>query len=306
MKLNIILLNWNALDDTRHCLDTINTWRNIQTTTYVVDNASTDGSADIIARTYPDTVLIRNERNLGFAGGNNRALAIALQKGNVPILLLNNDAYIAETDVIRLLGILRAAPDIGAVGPLLFDAAEPERLLSAGGRSPLHHQTHILTLSPGPPLRTVDYIPGTVIIIKADVFRQVGLLDEDYFFATEVADLCLSAKRAGYLTVIDTEARAYHMLARSSNLRHTLHTYYIIRNRFLYIRKFHPRTKIPLNGVWGAYSLALALKEHLSGHPATARAMWLGFSDGIRGWFGGQNARVLAYCEGAGSDAPTG
>ncbi len=295
MQCNIILLNWNALDDTRRCLDYIKTWRSVQSTLYVVDNASTDGSADILARDYPDIVLIRNKENWGFAGGNNRAIALALQQGDVPILLLNNDAQVTEDTLIRLLGILRADPEIGVVGPLLFDAEDHARLLSAGGRSPLHHQTHLLSLAPGPPLRAVDYIPGTVVLIKAEVFHAVGLLDEDYFFATEVADLCLSAKRAGYLSVIDTETRAYHALSRSSKVRRTLHTYYIIRNRFLYIRKFHPKAQRFLNSIWGGYSLVLSIKERLAGHPATAKAMVLGLKDGLQGQFGGQNERVRAY-----------
>jgi hypothetical protein len=96
--------------------------------------------------------------------------------------------------------------------------------------------------------------------------------------------------------VVDSRARAFHNLERSSALRSTLYTYYSIRNRFLYIRKFYRLGGWPLSGAWALYSLLLALKLRLQGSPASARAVSLGLADGLRGRWGGQNARVLATC----------
>jgi GT2 family glycosyltransferase len=111
----------------------------------------------------------------------------------------------------------------------------------------------------------------------------------------EVADLCMRARRQGYISVVDTRAHAYHALGRSSRLRETLHTYYIIRNRFLFISKFYSGPlKLLLRGFWTLYSLALGTKLVLSGKPATAQAVRLGLLDGLCGRFGGQNERVLA------------
>jgi hypothetical protein len=73
-----------------------------------------------------------------------------------------------------------------------------------------------------------------------------------------------------------------------------LHSYYIIRNRFLFIRKFHPRSRFLFYGFWTLYSLALAVKVRLNGKAAMARAVCLGLLDGLRGRFGAQNERVLA------------
>ena len=137
-------------------------------------------------------------------------------------------------------------------------------------------------------------MPGTVVVVRSEVFRTVGLLDEAYFFASEVADLCMQAGQQGYFSAIETRARAYHDLGRSSELRDTLHTYYIIRNRFLLIRKFHARQRLLYYAFWTAYSLALSLKVQLSGGPATARAIRLGLLDGLGGRFGGQNERALS------------
>jgi GT2 family glycosyltransferase len=123
-------------------------------------------------------------------------------------------------------------------------------------------------------------------------------LDEDFFFGSEIADLCLQAREHGYLSAVDTRARAFHALGRSSDFRDTLYTYYIIRNRFLLIRKFHSRWKALFYGFWTLYSLALSLKVRLGGKQHTARAIDLGLIDGLRGRFGGQNERVLSTCVG--------
>ncbi|RME41948.1 MAG: glycosyltransferase family 2 protein [Caldilineae bacterium] len=294
MDIFIILLNWNAAEDTIACVKQFDDWRQVRPTIWVVDNASADGSVEAIRRACPHVHLIRNEANLGFAGGTNRGIEAALQAGEAPLLLLNNDATLAEADALRLLETLQADETIGVAGPLLFDANPDGRLLAAGGRNPvLHHHSHIRQWTPGPPVRPVEYVPGTVMLVRPEVFRQVGLLDEAYFFAAEVADLCRRAWEHGFRCVVDARARAHHRVSRSAAFRSTLYPYYIIRNRFLYIRKFYrllPR--LALTAVWGTYSLALSAKLRLAGQPATARAVWLGLVDGLQGRFGGQNERV--------------
>jgi GT2 family glycosyltransferase len=213
--------------------------------------------------------------------------------------LLNNDAFIDEEDVVRLLDTLEANAEIGFVGPLLFDADNKDRLLSAGGRDPArHHESHILELTPDGPVHIVECVPGTVVVARPEVFHTVGMFDEAYFFASEVADLCMRASQQGYVSAIDTRARAFHNLGRSSDLRSTLHTYYIIRNRFLLIRKFHRSRKLVFYGFWTLYSVTLSLKVQLNGKATTARAVRLGLLDGLRGRFGGQNERVLDISSG--------
>jgi GT2 family glycosyltransferase len=294
MELAVIVLNWNAAADTVRCVRAITSWQSLKPAIWVVDNGSNDSSAETISIECPNARLIRNSTNLGFAGGNNRGITRVLAFGEFPILLLNNDAQIEESDVIRLLDTLQSDERVGFVGPLLYDAAKPDVLLSAGAKDPaLHHQSHILTLTPGEPVRLVECVPGTVILARAAVFRAVGLLDEAFFFASEVADLCMRARTHGYLSVIDTRARAYHSLGRSSLQRETLHTYYIIRNRFLLVRKFHRHWLGPLSVFWSVYSIALWLRVRLAGRRAAARAIWLGLVDGLRGRYGGQNEHVL-------------
>jgi GT2 family glycosyltransferase len=297
MELAVIILNWNAAADTVRCVRQVAAWQRLQPTIWVVDNGSTDDSVQVISRECPAVHLICSATNEGFAGGNNLGIIESLTAGNAPILLLNNDAFVGEEDVIQLLDTLHSDKRIGFIGPLLFDAEAQDRLLAAGGRNPVcHHHSHILTLANKNPVQAVEYVPGTVLLGRSELFRTVGLLDEDYFFTMEVADLCLRASKHGFISVIDSRARAFHYLDRSSGLRETLHTYYIIRNRFLFIRKFYRGLRFPLYAVWTLYSLALSVKVQLAGKPAMARAVRLGLWDGLQQRFGGQNERALSAC----------
>ncbi len=118
MEIAVILLNWNAAEDTIRCIRDMMGWQQIQPTIWVVDNASSDDSVARIAGEYPAVRLIRNLTNVGYAGGNNQALREILTHGQVPILLMNNDAQIAEVDLVHLMRTLQNNSDIGLLGPL--------------------------------------------------------------------------------------------------------------------------------------------------------------------------------------------
>ena len=301
-RLAVLVLNWRSGPDTVACVRAVEGWRRLRPTVWVVDNASGDGSAELVRAACPGARLIAAEVNRGFAGGNNLALVPALEDGADFVLLLNNDAAVEEATVVRLLASLEADSTLGLVGPLLLDEHEGAGRLSAGGRDIARHVvSHVPgeaaqaeSRADGLVLRAVEYVPGTVVLIRADTLRAVGLLDEAYFFGGELADLCTRARDLGYGSAVDLEARATHSLDRSSLLRDRLHAYYILRNRFLYIRKFRPRNHRLLYAGWIAYGAGLVVANLLRGRPLTARALGLGLVDGVRGRFGGQNDRVLA------------
>lgn len=292
----VVVLNWNAAADTLACVARVRTWRSVQPQVIVVDNASApDDLAALCAGLDAGVPVIVNDANLGFAGGTNRGLAAALAAGDAPVLLLNNDAVVEDRAVARLIATLDERPEIGIVGPVLYDDQDPPRLHSAGHRDPVRHiHSSIMQLPTGDPVGRVAYVSGSVALVRAAVLRRVGLLDEGYFFSTEVADFCRRAAQAGYITAVDLRATAVHNLARSSPRRSTLYTYYIVRNRLRYVSKFSGR------GLWWAawslYTLALAVKLRLQGQAGPATAVWLALTDALGGRWGGQNDRVLAAC----------
>lgn len=297
MNINIIILNWNAPEDTIQCLSQFATWDKFTPHLWVVDNASEDDSVSQIQERFPAVNLIQNEVNSGFSGGTNRGIVAAMEANSGPILLLNNDATVSEKTIASLAMILDDSPEIGIVGPLLYDDSGddtgPKRLIAAGSRNPVMHIHNLAATIPKTQPAIVDYISGSVALVRRAVFEKVGLLDEQYFFTGEVADLCRRARELGFQTAVDTQSEATHELDRSRAFRSTLYTYYIVRNRFLYIRKFYSGLKIPLILFWSIYGFLLSLKLRLTGNRPSAKAVWLGTYDGIRGRFGGQNERVL-------------
>ncbi|HIP72678.1 MAG TPA: glycosyltransferase family 2 protein, partial [Anaerolineae bacterium] len=245
--LSVVILNWNAAEDTIRCVREAAGWEEVRPSIWIVDNASADDSADRIARACPAAHLIRSGQNLGFAGGTNLGIQAALATSDAPVLLLNNDAEISGADVARLAQTLAENPQIGFVAPLLYD--ESGALIAAGGKNPVKHmQTRVREL-PEAAAGEVEVVSGTAVLIRSEVFQQAGLLDERFFFSTEVADLCLRGKKAGFTCAVDGRARARHTISRSSHLRDTLYVYYIVRNRFLILRN-HYRYNVPLFLFW--------------------------------------------------------
>lgn len=300
MNVNVIILNWNAPEDTIQCLAQFSTWANVTPILWVVDNASEDDSVARIQNRFPTVNLIQNEENLGFSGGTNRGIVAAMETNDAPILLLNNDATVSEKTIASLAKLFVDSPEIGIVGPLLYDEdaqngedAGTKRLIAAGSRNPVMHIHNLAATIPETQPAIVDYISGSVALIRRDVLEKIGLLDARYFFTGEVADLCRRSREQGFQTAVDAKSEATHELDRSRALRSTLYTYYIVRNRFLYIRKFYSGLKLPLLLFWSIYGFLLSIKLRLTGNGPSSIAVWLGTYDGIRGEFGGQNNRVL-------------
>ena len=295
MNLSVVILNWNAAEDTNACIRSVKAW-SIETSLrqpniWVVDNASQEPGLEEMKQGHPEVRFLSSHVNRGFAGGNNLGIVAAMEFGSDAIVLVNNDATVKGPSISSMLKTLASDPLIGVTGPTLWHG---ERLVSVGGRDIARHSaTHLRPKRPPDHLLDVDYVSGTVALVSRAVFEKVGLLDEDYFFSGEMADLCLRARQQGFRCVIDPQARAQHDLGRSSNIRETLHGYYIFRNRFLYIRKHYPRQKTWLYALWTARGTYSVMKAIARGNLRRAKIVALGVVDGLTARFGGQNERVL-------------
>ena len=295
MKLGVVIVNWNAIEDTERSIVSVQGWSaerlGGRPTLWVIDNGSQQPGIEELIGRYPGVHFLRNPINQGYAAANNRGIVSAMESGTDAILLLNNDAVLDEASVASMLATLSSPSRIGVVGPTLWDGNE---LLAAGGRDIARYSmTHWIPSHPPTELLDVDYVPGTAALLSRRVFETVGLLDEDYFFSGEMADLCCRARQQGFRCVTDPGARASHDRSRSAQIRETLHVYYIYRNRFLYARKHHPRNKAWHYAVWTLRGAAAAMGAVAKGNVRQARTIGLSVLDGLRGRFGGQNDRVL-------------
>lgn len=294
MDVHVVIVSWNARRDTLSCLQRLSGWTDPAPRIWVVDNGSrSDESLDGLTGA---ATLVHSETNLGFAGGTNLALRRILDESTEPILLLNNDLRLEEEDAARLLETLHAEPRCGIVGPVIVTASEPHSIVSAGCRKLLLRRDPAVRVAPATPTEEVDYVSGAAVVLRSEVLRRVGLLDESYFFALEVADLCRRAREAGFVCRVDARARAEHDLDRSSELRSTLYVYYAVRNRLLYARRALPRLWPAPVLLWAAYGLQQGIRLWLRRRRATAMATLLGLRDGLLGRFGDRNEAVMAAC----------
>jgi len=199
MKLGVIVLNWNGKEVTPRCLDSLLASDCPADRIVVVDNASTDGSADLVRGRYPQVVLIENDSNLGFAEGNNVGIRYLLEQGFELVMLLNNDAVV---DAQCLCEMKRAAErePAAAYGATIYEMSGPERLWYAGGtisRYTLDARHHTETAELKGTLRTTELITGCCMLFRAEALKKIGLLDEDFFAYYEDVDWCLRAQGAG-------------------------------------------------------------------------------------------------------------
>jgi len=294
-SLAVIILNWNNAPDTIATVQAIRAWKELSPAVWVVDNGSQDDSVESIRQACPGVRLLLSDYNRGFAAGNNLAIRHALAEGHTAcFLLLNNDAVIDEQGAHRLLDTL-SRTRAGIVGPILRDPPPALCLQAAGGLSPVWrvdtHMHHVPNDSVPYP---VDYVPGTAILIATEVFERVGLLDEEYFISGEIADFCLRARRRGYRPLVDPTVTVYHDTGRSSELRVAFYTYYFLRNRFLFVRKFYPRWRLPLTLYWGLFALVSIAGSRLRGQRRRAFALSLALRHGLTGQLGDRSQEIFA------------
>ena len=195
----VIVLTGNGKSLTLDCLESLAavTWGNLET--LVVDNNSTDGTAEAIKSSFGDRVsVLINPENLGFSGGNNVGIRHALQRGADWVLLLNNDTVVDSGLVGHLIEAASQSTDIGIVGPKIYYSEPRARFWSAGGE---------VLLSRG---------IARHLGIRHDVFEAFGFLDPAYTAYFEDTDFCMRARKNGYRVGYAPAALVWHRISSST------------------------------------------------------------------------------------------
>ncbi|MDP8235544.1 MAG: glycosyltransferase family 2 protein [Candidatus Erginobacter occultus] len=285
----VVLINWNHAGDTIRCVDRLLQWKRLNPYVLVVDNASGPVDRELLINTLTGKAeLLLNASNRGFAGASNRGIERALEFDIDYVALGNYDATFTEEAMICLLETLVRNPRIGAVGPLL---REGEKIYAGGRDIARFLETRRPLARSGSPqqLTVVDYVPGTLILIRSSVFGQCGFLDEDYFFSGEVADYCARIRAEGLKCAITRDATVDHALEKSTH-RNDLYAYYSFRNRFLYVRKNYAGLKsVGLRFYWSLLTALAIARAVLSANRPQARALALAWREGLAGRWGNRN-----------------
>ncbi len=239
MRASVVIPVWNGRPHLPDCLDALLAQDYPDFEIIAVDNASSDGSADLIAEGYPRVQVIRNERNLGFAGGCNAGLRMA--KGSA-LILLNQDVVVQPGWLSALIGALEEAR-VGITGAKLL---EPDgcTLSHAGAyvEWPLGLGVHIgvgeADRGQYDVARDVEYVTGASLAVRSAVMADIGLLDEDFYPAFyEDVDYCWRAREAGWRVKYEPRAAALHDEASSTRHHWLSRHYYHYRNRLIFILK---------------------------------------------------------------------
>ena len=288
-SLAIILLSYGRASDTIECV------RSLERSTYtdrdilVIDNASPDGSADRIAAACPHITIIRNDRNLGFAGGNNVGVRAALERGARLILLLNNDTVADPKMLGRLVDAADARPRTGAVGAKIFYADPPTMLWYAGGSlrvasaATSHHGIGKPDAAAFDRPVVCSFVTGCAMLVPASVWREVGLFDVDYFAYLEDADFCYRISRAGYQLWYEPSAVLFHRVSSTTARDSPGYLYLNVRNKILFLRK-HCMPWTWLAGIHGSayYVLRQLVRALLVKRDSRSlRAVAYGIADGL-------------------------
>lgn len=247
-KVAIIILNWNGYRDTLECLGSLSESAYENREIVVVDNGSTDGSAERIPDAYPVVTMLRNRENLGFAEGNNVGLMHAMKRDADFMLLLNNDAVVSKTMLNQLIQVAEEDPRIGILGPQIYFRDNPDTIESAGARvnlltGRLYHVNHGRKgVSPYTgKTRDVDMISGCAMLVRKEVIDRIGYLDPLFFCYMEDADYCVRARNAGYRVVNVPLARVRHKGGGSlRGYASPIRIYYGARNHLFLVEKNLP------------------------------------------------------------------
>jgi len=252
-KVSIITLNWNRLEDTTECLESL---KKITYTNYeviVVDNGSEGNDAQVLEERFGDYIhLIKNDRNYGTTGGMNIAMRYALDNSNPDyLLLLDNDAVVDKNFLDELVQVITRDSKVGAVTAVIYSYNKPEQIQqSLSGRINFWIGDFIgmdwfsgffvvPTIKDNLP-REVKQAGFWCILFKRECIENVGLLDRTYFIAWETADYCERLGRAGYKIVYAPKAKIWHKWRTSTKIDGWAQ-YYHPRNRFKFMRQYATR-----------------------------------------------------------------
>lgn len=243
VKTSIITVNYNQPAVTLDFLKSVQAYTNPnEVEVILVDNGCTEDHSQIFKSTYPGLKYLKSQKNLGFAGGNN--LAIKVAKGEF-LLFLNNDTEITANLIDTLITELEGNFEIGLISPLICYFDDPE-IIQYAGFTPMNYLTcrnegiGFMSRNRGQynsESRETGYCHGAAMMCRRSDLVRVGLMDELFFLYYEELDWCEKFKKAGKKIWFTGKTTIYHKESMSVGKESQIKTYFMTRNRMLFIRR---------------------------------------------------------------------
>lgn len=217
---------------------------------YVLDSNSSDNSISLTKKLYPEATIIESKQNVGFAKGNNILASSAYADGAQYLFVLNSDMELHQRCIDELVKLAESDKNIGVVAPIMFYGNKDKRGKKIQSYADItNFKTHktILLYSQKyfrsekfPEVLEVNVVTGGITFIKSKIYKKVGLWEEKYFMYGDEIDLAYRVHLAGYKMSVTSKAKVWHHhdWSKKNKKRHYLMYYYMLRNRYLYFRKF--------------------------------------------------------------------
>lgn len=281
-----VVLNWCGYEVSRACVESLLSCAYEPLEVLIVDNGSPDGSGAQLNETFPDIPYLQTGENLGYAGGNNRGIAWALERGAAYVLVLNNDTVVDADAVTKLVEAAQAGDKTGAVAPKILYHDDPERIWFAGGR--ISHlraigehlrDGEIDDRSRDGGVERVSFVSGCCLLLPAEVARSTGGFAEDLFAYVEDVDLSLRLTGAGLTLLYQPEARILHHTTPAKAVPTPFQIVLRDRNRRrVAARRFHLSRRIMFRLFFYPSRIVHLLAFAVRGDLARAAAIWRGMT----------------------------
>ncbi len=250
----VVILNWNGEHLLDEFLPSVVRYSDIpDTKVYVVDNGSTDNSVDFVKRNFQGVELIELDKNYGFTGGYNRALSVINAEYFV---VLNSDVAVTENWLSPIIDIMKSDSTIAVAMPKIKDYKDKDRFEYAGAAGG-YIDRYGYPFCRGRIFDTVEqdrgqydsvedvfWATGACMFIRADIYRDFGGLDEDFFAHMEEIDLCWRIKNRGYRAICVPESTVYHLGGGTLSELNPKKVFLNHRNNLLMLLKNLPSSKL--------------------------------------------------------------
>lgn len=263
-KVGVILLNYNNYTDTEECLESLLKISYVNYKIYVVDNCSTDSSFTQLTCKYQENnriILIQSGKNGGFSFGNNIGIKAAIDDECCYILILNNDTIVDRHFLTHLMAAAEKDPSLGVLTGKGYYYDKPNMLHMCGGSLRYLKVTYTRygadTIDNGQfdSDRYIDFASMYFALVRADVFEEVGLLNENYFGGTEETDFNYKVSKTGSKIFYVHKSKIWHKIGGTFKSGLLRSTYMAIRNKFLFVKEHY---KLHYKIIWmGCYSTYL-------------------------------------------------